>query len=51
MSIETKQDKYFKLEVEVEKNTVVIYQKDSNIVISKDAAKELYKILGDFIDG
>lgn len=49
MSIEIKQEKYFKLEVEVEESTVIIYQKDSDIVISKDAAKELFEILKDFV--
>ncbi|MBV6596531.1 hypothetical protein JL991_12225 [Acinetobacter baumannii] len=45
MSIDIKQEKYFNLEVEVEESTVIIYQKDSDIVISKDAAKELLEIL------
>ncbi|SSO58036.1 Uncharacterised protein [Acinetobacter baumannii] len=50
MSIDIKQEKYFNLEVEVEENTVIIYQKDSDIVISKDAAKQLVEILKDFIE-
>ena len=50
MSIEIKQEKYFKLEVEVEESTVIIYQKDSDIVISKDAAKELFEILKGFVE-
>ncbi|MEI1732889.1 hypothetical protein V8P92_02090 [Acinetobacter baumannii] len=50
MGIEIKQEKYFKLEVEVEESTVIIYQKDSDIVISKDAAKELLEILKEFIE-
>ncbi|HCW5673766.1 TPA: hypothetical protein ACGIJP_000973 [Acinetobacter baumannii] len=50
MSIEIKQEKYFKLEVEVEESTVIIFQKDSDIVISKDAAKELFKILKGFVE-
>ncbi|MBW8291495.1 hypothetical protein [Acinetobacter pittii] len=49
MSIEIKQEKYFNLEVEVEESTVIIYQKDSDIVISKDAAKKLLEILKDFV--
>jgi len=50
MSIEIKQEKWFNLEVEVEENTVILYQKDSDIVISKDAAKQLVEILKDFIE-
>ncbi|MDP7899637.1 hypothetical protein QWI44_02860 [Acinetobacter pittii] len=50
MSIEIKQDKYFRLEVEVEESTVIIYQKDSDIVISKNAAKELVEILKGFVE-
>lgn len=49
MSIDIKQEKYFNLEVEVEESTVIIYQKDSDIVISKDAAKELLEILKGFV--
>jgi len=49
MSIEIKQEKYFSLEVEVEESTVILYQKDSDIVISKDAAKKLLEILKDFV--
>lgn len=49
MSIEIKQEKYFKLEVEVEESTITICQKDSSIVISKDAAKKLLDILQDFV--
>ncbi|MGU3311805.1 hypothetical protein [Acinetobacter sp. M5A5_2a] len=50
MSIDIKQEKYFSLEVEVEKTTVIIYQKDSDIVISKEAAKQLIEILKGFVD-
>lgn len=50
MSIEIKQEKYFKLEVEVEESTVIISQKDSGIVVSKDAAKELLEILKGFVE-
>lgn len=49
MNIEINQEKYFKLEVEVEESTVIIYQKDSGIVISKEAAKNLIEILQDFV--
>lgn len=49
MSIEIKQENYFNLEVEVDESTITLFQKDSDIVISKDAANRLYKILGDFI--
>ncbi|EXR33585.1 hypothetical protein [Acinetobacter sp. 1179249] len=51
MSIEIKQEKYFNLEVEVDESTITLYQKDSDIVISKDAAKELFKILKSFVEG
>ncbi|EXA86687.1 hypothetical protein [Acinetobacter baumannii] len=50
MSIDIKQEKYFNLEVEVDESTVTIYQKDSDIVISKDAAKELFEILKEFLE-
>ncbi|WP_171290632.1 hypothetical protein [Acinetobacter baumannii] len=50
MSIDIKQEKYFNLEVEVDESTVTIYQKDSDIVISKDAAKELFEILKGFVE-
>lgn len=50
MSIEIKQEKYFKLEVEVEESTVIISQKDSDIVISKNAAKDLLEILKSFVE-
>lgn len=51
MSIEIKQEKYFDLEIEVDESTVTIYQKeDIGTVISKEAAKQLIKILNDFID-
>jgi hypothetical protein len=50
MSIEIKQEKYFNLEVGVDESTVTIYQKDSDIVISKEAAKQLIEILKGFIE-
>ncbi|WP_336975339.1 hypothetical protein [Acinetobacter pittii] len=50
MGIEIKQDNYFKLEVEVEESTVILYQKDSDIVISKDAAEKLMNILQTFVE-
>lgn len=50
MGIEIKQDDYFDLEVEVEESTVVLFQNDSDIVISKDAAEKLMNILQTFVE-
>ncbi|WP_312970868.1 hypothetical protein [Acinetobacter gerneri] len=50
MSEKIKQEKYFDLDVEVEESTIVINQKDSDLVISKDAAKRLIEILKDFVE-
>lgn len=49
MSEKIKQEKYFDLDVEVEESTICICQKDSDLVISKDAARRLIEILKDFV--
>ncbi|ENW00165.1 hypothetical protein F938_00809 [Acinetobacter bereziniae LMG 1003 = CIP 70.12] len=50
MSEKIKQEKYFDLDVEVEESTICINQKNSDLVISKDAAKRLIEILQDFVE-